>query len=163
MNGENSSRFTRKTGYGLVVIGACMAALGVFFVWQAHTTAWVAVEATVNSVKVQTSVRDAGDAARRHLIYYPKVGYRYSVAGVEYESTRFRLNSEFPAHSERSAALAAALKYRSGDAINAFYSQKNPTIAVLEESVEWDNYVALLLGAVFAGFGYALVRVTRDI
>ena len=106
----------------------------------------------------------AGSASRsreereRRRQYYPSIAYRWEVDGQTYSGSRYRLGTTHDKFNEREDAVAAAVKYRNGAPITVYYDPKNPSEAVLDNSLSVAVFAPLLLGFLFAPVGWLGLR-----
>jgi hypothetical protein len=88
------------------------------------------------------------------------VSYRYSVAGIDYESNRIRLAEKF----WRDQPSEIAARYPEGRQVSVAYDPSNPSSAALEPGASWGAIVKKLIAALLlgiAGLGLILVGALR--
>ncbi len=150
------------SGIVLIGLGSLFVVLGMYFVWYANSAMWVETPATVSSVRVRTSVHSAGDSLRRDTMYYPQIRYDYTVEGKQHSSQKWRLRTEHESFAERNEAVRAAVKYKNGDAISAYYNRDQPSVAVLQPGAHYTDYISLLVGLLFGLTGWVLYTVRNQ-
>jgi hypothetical protein len=116
-----------------------------------QSATWPKTDATI----VDSLVRDKGSQA--HSRFCPYVIYRYTVAGVLYDSTSVRWDRDLSQCSDdRQSANDIIRRYQSGSTVPVFYDPARPSTAILEiHKVSWlklypktgliASFIALLL------------------
>ena len=156
MRAENG--LLKWTGIVLGVLGALFIVLGIYFVWYAHSAAWVETPAVIRSVKVRAAVHSAGDTVRRNNTYFPQISYEYTVDEKQYSSNKWMLRTEHESYVQRDEALKASLQYRNGETITAYYNREDPKVAVLKPGADIADYISLLMGLLFGLTGGLLYK-----
>jgi hypothetical protein len=114
---------------------------------------WPAVQGTVTEswIEEDATTEEDGTISRR---YAPKVSYRYTVMGMEYQGDRIAFG---PGTSgSRSSAEKVLARYPKGGAALVYYNPEKPTDAVLERSL---SKGLLASGAVFIAVAvYLFIR-----
>jgi uncharacterized protein DUF3592 len=98
-----------------------------------QSATWPKTDGTI----VDSLVRDKGSQAHRR--FCPYVIYRYTVAGVLYDSTSVRLDSDLSQCSaDRQWANDIIRPYQNGSPVPVFYDPARPSAATLEiHKVPW--------------------------
>jgi predicted anti-sigma-YlaC factor YlaD len=98
-----------------------------------QSATWPKTDGTI----VDSLVRDKGSQVHRR--FCPYVIYRYTVAGVLYDSTSVRLDSDLSQCSaDRQWANDIIRPYQNGSAVPVFYDPARPSTATLEiHKVPW--------------------------
>ena len=146
--------------FGLVFIGIGLFAL-VFGLIQFRTAKasadWPTATGKVVTASVETSssTDEDGSTSRR---YSPRVEYAYTVSGRKYTSNQVSVGSKRTYGSRASAE--AKLDYRSGQQVTVHYTPGKPDQAVLEPGATGGAWGTVIIGAVFAIAGAAVVAFT---
>ncbi|NOT23523.1 MAG: DUF3592 domain-containing protein [Nitrospiraceae bacterium] len=129
MNSSRSVRPSRRR-YEVVAAGLLILAAAVYFAyaalrsyawqWKAYSS-FVPVEATV----IETSVESRGSTSTTHgESFLPRIVYRYSVAGVNYESSRYFFMGD--GWSDFVSAESVAARFPRGSAVQAYVDAADP-------------------------------------
>ena len=154
---------------GVTAIGALFGVVGVFFLYLAYrnrkkarsTLTWPTVPGRVeSSTVIERTHRSKG---ARHYTFEPRIVYRYTVGGQEYESSRIAYGP--PLSGSRGRAEALAKTYDPANEVTVHYDPSNPAEAVLDTAPGGGNSVYVILGMIFtlsgsgvAAAGLLLVR-----
>lgn len=105
---------------------------------------WPTTEGVITSSSV--SVDSGGDSVDT---YGPRVSFRYSVSGKEYENNTIFYKQE-PETNDRSTAQNVISRYPEGDTVNVHYHPRNPQISVLETGLGagWPFIVLLIVSVI---------------
>ncbi len=138
-------------------MGLMLLCFGVYFIVEAYSlSSWPKLQASVVNTKIKARIEDAGDALRRSLSYYPSITYRYEVNGTSYESSRYRLGSEYNYFQDRADARKVADQFLAGSSLEIFYKPSDPSEAVIDNSITFAVYIPIILSIVFFGFGWGV-------
>ena len=98
-----------------------------------QSATWPKTDATI----VDSLVRDGGSQTKKR--FCPYVIYRYTVAGVLYDSTSVRLDRDLSQCSaDRQSANDIIRPYQNGSTVPVFYDPARPSTAILEiHKVPW--------------------------
>jgi hypothetical protein len=137
------------TPYHIIIL--VLAALGVllfiiYFLNLARVQAsegWLAVQGTITESWIDESITTDQDGSASSR-YAPKVRYRYTVMGTEYQGERIAFG---PGRSgSRSSVEKVLAKYPKGSAALVYYNPEKPADAVLDRSIAKS---LLVTGAIF--------------
>ncbi|NOH04827.1 MAG: DUF3592 domain-containing protein [Chloroflexi bacterium] len=96
--------------------------------WGKRSTRWPTTAGAIDSTSVQ-NLMSAGD-----ITYRLKIGYRYTVNGVQYHSKRLEFGIQ-PDFWRKEEAAEAVSKYPIGSSVTVYYNPDNPKVAVLTTGV----------------------------
>ncbi len=154
----------------LAVLGLAFVIFGVYFIALGNQArGWPSVEGEVIATAVRTTrlqshtsgvSREERERLRR---YYPEITYRWTVDGVSYTGSRYRLGTTHEKFETRQEAAKAAAKFAAGKPLQVFYDPASPASAVLETAVSGGVYAPLPIGLVFLACGLLGWRYRRVI
>ncbi|MEW6084662.1 MAG: DUF3592 domain-containing protein [Chloroflexota bacterium] len=120
--------------------------------WGRRSTRWPTTAGTIHSTSIQDFM-SAGD-----ITYRLKIGYHYTVNGVQYHSKRLEFGIQ-PDFWRKAEAAQAVSKYPIGSTVTVYYDPDNPKVAVLTTGVSsssrifgwFSSLIPMLLGALSIG------------
>ncbi len=96
--------------------------------WKAHSS-FLPVEATV----IEASVQSRGSTSTTHgQSFVPHIVYRYNVAGVDYESSRYFFMGD--GWSDFVSAQSVAARFPLGSSVQVYVDAAGPQRAVIDRS-----------------------------
>lgn len=137
-----------------VIVGSVLIAYGGQQLWIAYQAeSWPQTVGTVIASSVDYH------RSRNSASYFPRVRYRYTVDGVQYEGHRIWVEEQ--GRSSRGWAQEVVARYQPGTMVTVFYDPSNPAFAVLVPGLfEGGAIIWVLVGVVFilftAGFYWIL-------
>ena len=141
-----------------MIVGATFALSGAYKVWRGFgTTGWRPVQGEITDTFLfETEEENEDDAqpmtTRWQSFYQPRVMYKYSVRGTEYECDclqegLFRLPF-------KQLAQKRVEDYRAGQQVTVYVSPRNPAQAVLKRGPPVDAYILLASGVIVLLLGW---------
>jgi hypothetical protein len=143
----------------IIILVLAVLGLLLFFIYFRNlararaSEGWPAVQGTITESWVDESIttEDDGSVSSR---YTPRVRYRYSVMGKEFQGERIAFGPGISGN--RSSAEKVLARYPKGSAVLVYYNQEKPDDAVLERSI---SKSLLLVGALFLAIAiYLYIR-----
>lgn len=110
-----------------------------------RSMSWPTTEGVI--IRSYVSFDPGGDSSET---YGPRVGFKYTVLGKEYENYEISYKQE-PETNDKGSAEEVIARYPNGKAVKVYYLPKNPQISVLEPGLGdgWPFLVLLLESVVF--------------
>jgi len=90
--------------------------------------------------------------------YRAKVAYRYRVHGKDYTSGRVFFGDWLATSLSQSAARRRVMKYRTGSTVTVLYDPAQPSRAVLEPGINWQTWLEMAFGLLFAATALFFLR-----
>jgi MFS superfamily sulfate permease-like transporter len=154
-----------KSGKGLGILTIAMLAAGIAllafgaveFKRALASKSWPSVTGAITSSSIQKKQTRKNN--RTVISYYPRVQYRYTVAGKTHSADRIAFGGT--AGGSRSKAQKIVNQYPSGKTLPVYYDPDDPSVAALETGHSLMAIVIILAGLVFLCAGIACFRAWR--
>jgi hypothetical protein len=111
---------------------------------------WPTVEGRMLSSTVKSEVGKKGG-----LVYRAEVNYAYTVNGGSFTSGRIRFGRINTGNPILPTQLVE--KYPAGSSVTVYYSDSDPSVAVLEPGIQSAGLIVLGIGVLFVGVGVAAI------
>jgi hypothetical protein len=124
-------------------------------IYGLRTRGWCTAEGTVLHSEIRAGWMPINLAGGWSRLYQPSVIYRYTVAGKELHGSQLGYSGGW------SPLRWSADYWKAGDHVQISYDPANPSRAVLQRGVSFDNGIGVALGLLY--FGVALVWTARSL